>query len=206
MHAVIEQRQQRLQRLDADAGITFRQHVGAQRHRRAHGAHGQRRIDAGGMTAQQVQLQPRQVGLVDPRFGEVAEAGVHTVDRRITVGLRVHDRAGRQHALTRVGRETDLDAVVGDRKEIGRVRAIAESSSRRNSTDGAATNVAPPAGVARSRTNAARPRNESRGIQGDSFWAGGFGSGRRPPGGATSHPCNRCNPWTICGLGAIVDK
>ena len=40
--AAVQQRDQRLERLDADAGEPFRQHVGAQRHRRAHGADRQR--------------------------------------------------------------------------------------------------------------------------------------------------------------------
>ncbi len=119
VHAVVEQREQRVERLDADAGISFRQHVGAQRHRRAHRAHRERRIDAGGMTAQQVQLQLREVGLVDPRFREIAEAGVHAVDRRITGGLRLHHRARRRHARARVGREADLDAIVGDGEQVG---------------------------------------------------------------------------------------
>ena len=57
MDAAVEQREQRLERLDADAGEALRQHVGAQRHRRAHRAHRQRLADAGGVAAQQVELQ-----------------------------------------------------------------------------------------------------------------------------------------------------
>ena len=40
-----------------DAREAFREHVCAQRHRRAHGADGQRLADAGGVAAQQIQLQ-----------------------------------------------------------------------------------------------------------------------------------------------------
>ena len=50
----VEQRDQRVERLDADAGEALGQHVRAQRHRRAHGAHRQRLADAGGVAAQQV--------------------------------------------------------------------------------------------------------------------------------------------------------
>ena len=57
MHAAVEQRDQRLERLDADAGEALGQHVRAQRHRRAHGADRQRLADAGGVAAQQVELQ-----------------------------------------------------------------------------------------------------------------------------------------------------
>ena len=81
MHAAVERRDQRVERLDANAGEAFGQHIGAQRHRRAHGADRQRLVDAGGVAAQQVDLQLRQIVAVDARFGERAEAGVDAVDR-----------------------------------------------------------------------------------------------------------------------------
>ena len=46
-----------VERLEANAGEPLGQHVGAQRHRRAHGAHRQRVADAGGVAAQQIELQ-----------------------------------------------------------------------------------------------------------------------------------------------------
>ena len=61
MHAVIEQREQRVERLDANARVALGQHVGAQRHRGAHRAHRQRLVDAGGVAAQQIDLQRRQI-------------------------------------------------------------------------------------------------------------------------------------------------
>ena len=71
------------------------------RHGRAHRANRKRRADACGMTANQVDLQRRQIALVDARFREVAEAGVDAVDRSITASRcrrqcdarRSHDRA-----------------------------------------------------------------------------------------------------------------
>ena len=59
MHAAVEQRDQRVERLAPDAGEALREDVRAQHHRRAHGAHRQRLADAGGVAAQQVELQRR---------------------------------------------------------------------------------------------------------------------------------------------------
>ena len=57
MHTAIDQRDQQLERLDPNAGKAFRQHVRAQRHRRADDGHRQRIADAGGVAAQQIDLQ-----------------------------------------------------------------------------------------------------------------------------------------------------
>ena len=71
------------------------------------------------MTAQQVHLQPGEIGPVDPRFGKVAEAGVDAVDRGVAVGLRHDDGPRRGNALTRRRRQSHHSAIVGDGDQIG---------------------------------------------------------------------------------------
>ena len=56
-------------------------------------------VDAGGVAAQQIDLQLRQIVAIDPRFGERAEAGVDAVDGRIAVGAA--DRRLARDAFTR---------------------------------------------------------------------------------------------------------
>ena len=99
----VEQREQRLERLDANAGEALRQHVRAQRHRRAHGAHRQRLADAGGVAAQQIQLQRGELRRAGSRLGERAEAGVDAVDRRVAVGACDRPRRARRDASRAAG-------------------------------------------------------------------------------------------------------
>ena len=93
VHPPVEQREQVLDRVAPDAREPFGEHIGAQRHRRAHRASRQRLADAGGMAAQQVQLQLLQVAARDDRFGERAEAGVDAVHRPIVAGMAIDDGA-----------------------------------------------------------------------------------------------------------------
>jgi hypothetical protein len=60
MNAAIEQLDEQLQCLNADARVAFRQHIRAQQHRRANNRRRQRFADAGCMAAQQVDLQRAQ--------------------------------------------------------------------------------------------------------------------------------------------------
>jgi adenylosuccinate synthase len=132
MHAAVEQRDQRLERLDADAREALGQHVRAQRHRRANRPHRQDLADARGVAAQQVDLQRREIGLLDPRLREVAESGVDAVDRLVAVGLRIDDRARRRDPGPRLGREADGRAVVGDGQQIGQCQAGAVEKNHRS--------------------------------------------------------------------------
>ena len=105
----------------ADAGEPFRQHVGAQRHRRAHGADRQRLADAGGVAAQQVQLQRLERVGRDLHVGERSESGVDAVGR--LVAARACDRprrATRARARAAAGIE---------RRPARRASAIASSCS-----------------------------------------------------------------------------
>ena len=95
MDAGVEQREQRLERLDADARVALGQDVAAQRHRGAHRAHRQRLADAGRVAAHQVHLQGVEVGAVDARLRERPEAGVDAVDRRLAGRGAIDDGAGR---------------------------------------------------------------------------------------------------------------
>jgi hypothetical protein len=125
MDAAIEQRQQRLERLDANARVAFGEHVGAQRHGGAHAAHRQRRVDAGGMTAQQIQLQRGEIRRVDARLGEIAEAGIDAVHRRVAGGQLIDHGPRRGDPIARRGREADVGASVGDGEQIGQFEMIA---------------------------------------------------------------------------------
>ena len=80
-------------------GEAFRQHVRAQRHRRAHGARRQRLADAGGVAAEQVELQRFERVGRDLDVGERSEAGVDAVDR--LVAARAAHRRRRATPRTR---------------------------------------------------------------------------------------------------------
>ena len=125
MNLAIEQGEQCLERLEADAGEAFREHVGPQRHRRAHRPHRQRLADTGCMAAQQVQLQCRQIGLVDARLGEVAEAGVDAVNGRIARGLGIHHRARRPHPCARLCGEAHFCVLVCNRQQVFQLKMMA---------------------------------------------------------------------------------
>src|SRR5204863_6032982 len=70
------------------------------------------------MTAQQIQLQCGEVGLVDSRLGEVSESRIDAVDGGVAFGLRINDGACGRHARPRIRRESDLGAIVGDREQV----------------------------------------------------------------------------------------
>ena len=104
---LVQQRDQQFERLDADAGEPLRQHVGAQRHHRAHDGHRQRFADAGRVTAQQVQLQLRQRVGGNRDLGEVAEPGVDAVGRRRRAARTRRPRPARRDARPRrIGQRT----------------------------------------------------------------------------------------------------
>ena len=106
--AVVEKVDQPLERRPPDAGETLGKDVGAERHRGANLAHGQRLTDAGGVTAEQVDLQCSKRLSRDRGFGQRAEAGVDAVDRRVAERLAIDDRPRRVDAGDGLGRERDL--------------------------------------------------------------------------------------------------
>jgi hypothetical protein len=118
MYGAVDQRQQQLQCFDANSGKSFGEHIRAQRHRRAD--HGDRQgiADTGRVTAQQIHLQFGERFVRDPHVGEVAEAGVDAVGRRIVVGSLVNDDACRAHALARHVAEREWLVAVRDGDQI----------------------------------------------------------------------------------------
>ena len=124
----VEQRDQRVERLDADAGEALRQHVRAQRHRRAHGARRQRLADAGGVAAQQVELQRLERVGRDLHFGERAEAGVDAVGRLVAARAAIDRRRARR--ATRRARGVGAARPVSPRSAIAEQLLERERSSR----------------------------------------------------------------------------
>ncbi len=116
--AMIEQGDQRLERGEADAREAFREHVGAQRHRRPHGADRQRIAQPGGVAAQQVELQRFERVRRDRDLGERTEAGVDAVRRLIAARAPFDHRARSQHALAGGVGQRDRLAAVGDGQEL----------------------------------------------------------------------------------------
>ena len=109
MHAGIEQRDERVERLDSDAGVALREHIRTQRHDRAHDRRRQRFADARGVAAQQIQLEAIELVGWNRDVGQRAEAGVHAVDGAAGRRMRVDDRARPAHAVTR--RRSDVHAL-----------------------------------------------------------------------------------------------
>ena len=110
----------------------FREHVGAQRHRRAHGAHRQRLADAGGMAAKQVQLQRAKRFARNARFRERAKSGVDAVDRpHRRLRLPLDDGARGVDCAAGARREAHRRVVVGDRQQIVERERIAVEEDHR---------------------------------------------------------------------------
>ena len=118
VHAAIQHLDQQLQRFDADAGKPFRQHVGAQRHCRAHHRHLKRVADAGGVAAQQIDL--KRVELIGRNlyFREIAEARIDAVRRLVAVRVVVDHFTRGTHARARGVGQSDLFVVMCDRDEL----------------------------------------------------------------------------------------
>ena len=118
VHAGVHERDERVQRLEADAREAFCQRVGAQCHRGADRARRQRIADAGRMAAQQVELERLERVGRDLHVGKRSEAGVDAVGRLVAARAPIHDLARRAHARARLGRERDGLAAIGDRDEL----------------------------------------------------------------------------------------
>ncbi len=84
--------------LHANAAETEREHVGAQKHHRAHFRFGQRLTETAAMTADEVDLQFEQFIGRDPNIGEFSETGVDPVNDISAFNDRVND-AARCHPL-----------------------------------------------------------------------------------------------------------
>ena len=127
----VEHRDEQVERLEPDAGMAACQDVGAQRHHRADDGDGEEVADAGGMAAQQVDLQRVERVGRDADLGEGSEPGVDAVDRRVAGGLAIDHRARGVHARLRVLGQDDRGAFIGDRRHGGaRQRGAVEQHRR----------------------------------------------------------------------------
>ena len=128
MNTVVQQRDERFERLDANPGEPFRQHVGTQRHRRAHGAGRQRLAQPGGVAAQQVELERfERVGRY-LHVGEGAEARIDAIGRLDPARAALDHGARRVHAEAGRIRQRDRFAAVRDREQlVDRERSTVEN-------------------------------------------------------------------------------
>ncbi|MDX6618984.1 MAG: urocanate hydratase, partial [Gaiellales bacterium] len=76
--------------------------------------------DADRMRADEVQLQLRGVGRIDPYRGEIAEAGRHAVHGRPRGNHRIHGLAAAREPGLRLGRERRRSAAACDALELGK--------------------------------------------------------------------------------------
>ena len=136
--AAIQHLDERRERLEADAGESLRQHVGAQHHHGAHGGDVERFTHSRRVAAQQVDLQRREVVRGDPDVGQRPETGVDAVRRLGAGGLRVDDRPCCGHPAHGLGRDLNVGAGLGDvhhlleRQRVAvQARHAADSMSRR---------------------------------------------------------------------------
>jgi hypothetical protein len=125
MHAAVEHFDQEVERAAPDAGETFGQHVGAQRHGGAHRAHGERLADTRRVTPQEIQLQRTERVPWNGRFGQRAKSGIDSVDRLVAGRLAIDHGTGRIDPRTNARRERDWFVMVSDREQVGERKRIA---------------------------------------------------------------------------------
>ena len=86
MHASVEHLEQHLRETGTDARAARRERVGAKQQHRADDVYRQRIANAGGVAPDEVALECLELGHRDADRREIAEAGVHAVDRRVAGG------------------------------------------------------------------------------------------------------------------------
>ncbi len=119
MHAGIQERDQRVHRVELDPRVALGQHVRAQGDQRAHVRCCERRTRAGGVAAHKVHLQLRELIVRNRHVGERAEAGVDAVDRLACGRVGFHDVARGADPIARHRRDRNRLAIEGDsRKRI----------------------------------------------------------------------------------------
>jgi hypothetical protein len=115
--AAVHERDEQFERLNAYAGESLGEHVGPERHHRAHDRHWQRLPDAGGVTAKQVELQLGERLRRNGDLGEVAESRINAVRRRVAPRKLLDHHSRGLHARPRRARQCDRREVVDDRHE-----------------------------------------------------------------------------------------
>ena len=119
MHPVVEQVEEMVDRLPANAGEALREDVGSERHRCANGAHRERFTDTGGMAAEKIQLERLQRVAGNRGLRQRAEPGVDAVDGAVGAGMTIDDGARRVDALNRVSGQRDVEAAIRNVDELG---------------------------------------------------------------------------------------
>ena len=125
--AAVQAVEEQLDRLDACAGVPFRECVRAQEHRRTYDGVGVRIADATGVRPKQPELQLLGQLLRNRARDEPAEPCVHAV-RVLAAAVRhpLDNFAGGAHAPDRIlGQSVHLCAVDRDRPHIGQLEAFA---------------------------------------------------------------------------------
>ena len=106
---------------------------------------GERVADADAVRADQVELQLRQVGAVDARAGELAEAGVDAVDRRIAGRGALHDGGAGADALARCGVDPQRRAAAVQSLQVVERQRTADEIHRGSAAHSASSSISSPA-------------------------------------------------------------
>ena len=132
MHAAIQKIEEQVDRLGPDARSPGCEGVRAQEQDRAGDVPRERVADAGRMAAQEVELQPGEIASFDPHLREIAEPGVHAVDRLVTVGELGDDLRGGADPLLGAAIEGDRDVATRDVDDVRDREALAVDAERRH--------------------------------------------------------------------------
>jgi hypothetical protein len=135
MDAAVEKVEEEVDGLGPHAGAPGGEGVRAQEEDRPGDVCRQRVADARGVAAQEVVLELHQVRARDPLPGEVAEAGVHAVDRGLALGELGDELRRRAHELLGRAVQGHRRVVPGDGHDVrdGEARAVDAERGHRSS-------------------------------------------------------------------------
>ena len=118
VNSLREAREEKLQRLPADAGKPFREAVRAQQHDRPNGGRGKRRARAGRVAPHEVELERSELLPRDDDVGELPEPRRDAVDDPVLGDRAVDDGARRVDARRGARREDARTLAAGHGREI----------------------------------------------------------------------------------------
>jgi hypothetical protein len=117
MHATIQHCYQGFDHLRPHTGKTFRQGIGAQQQRRPDLPLFEQLTNAGGVAAQEIDLELLEFIGRYPDFAELAETGRHAIDDGTIFQGAVYDPAGGGRSTSRLWRKGDLRVIAGDPRD-----------------------------------------------------------------------------------------
>jgi hypothetical protein len=117
MNAAIQHFYQGFNHHGPHTGKTFRQGIGAQQQRRPNFPLFEQFAHAGGVAAQEVDLELLEFIGPNPDFAELAETGSHAIDDRTVFQGTVYDPAGGGHSVLRLWRKGNDRVIVGDPRD-----------------------------------------------------------------------------------------